>query len=264
MRIVFMTGSHPRHAYVARSFAKSGFLKGLIIERRESFVPDPPAGLPPTTHALYVRHFAGRDEAESRHFGPATLPEVERRSVELTELNTKETVEFVNRLAPDLVMSYGVHKLTPETLTAIRCPLKWNIHGGLSPWYRGVITHFWPSYCLEPQMTGMTVHELTQDIDGGRLIHQTVAALVSGDGIHDLACRAVISLGDKIPALTTLVRDGKLKPPHKQSTTGRIWRSVDWQPAHLHPIYDYYDNRVVDRYLDGSFAHREPHIFRQL
>jgi hypothetical protein len=33
---------------------------------------------------------------------------------------------------------------------------RWNIHGGLSPWYRGAITHFWPSYMLEPQLTGMS------------------------------------------------------------------------------------------------------------
>jgi folate-dependent phosphoribosylglycinamide formyltransferase PurN len=248
---------------MARALAKSGFLAGLVIEQREIFVPEPPQDLTPKTLALYMRHFAGREEAETRIFGGLRFPDIQRHNVEVSELNTAATVSFINRIKPDLVLSYGVHKLTPETLSNIDCKLKWNIHGGLSPWYRGVITHFWPSYFLEPQMTGMTVHELTQNIDGGDLIHQTVAELRSGDGVHDLACRAVMSLGEELPELMTAVIDNHLISPLKQATTGRIWRGADWQPAHLHLVYDYYDNRIVDRYLKGDFDQKTPKLFRQ-
>jgi len=264
MRIVFLTGSHPRHAYMARALSKTGQLVGLVIEQREAFVPEPPPGLKPGTAALFRRHFGDRDATEARHFGAAALPEVARRNVELAELNTAATVDFINRLQPDLVFSYGVHKLTSEMLASLDAKLKWNIHGGLSPWYRGVITHFWPSYFLEPQMTGMTVHELTQDIDGGSLIHQSVAKLVSRDGIHDLACRAVLSLGEELPDLAAVVKSGRLLAPHQQKTTGRIWRSIDWRPEHLHPIYDHHENRIVDLYLEGAFEQKAPKIFRQV
>jgi methionyl-tRNA formyltransferase len=212
---------------------------------------------------LYRRHFTDRDAAEASHFGSAVLPDVEKRNVELAELNTVATANFINRLQPDLVLSYGVHKLTQETLLGIAAKSKWNIHGGLSPWYRGVITHFWPSYCLEPQMTGMTVHELTQDIDGGNVIHQSAAELVPRDGIHDLACRAVLSLAEDLAELMAVIRTGRLKAPHQQSTTGRIWRSTDWRPEHLHPLYDYYENRIVDLYLEESLQQKAPQLFRQ-
>ena len=260
MNLVFLTGSHPRHAFMARSLAAGG-LRGLVIERREAFVPGPPAGLPAATAALFRRHFTARDEAEARHFGAAVLPEVATRAIEIDELNTATTVDFINGCKPDLVLSYGVHKLTSETLSTIDCPLKWNIHGGLSPWYRGVTTHFWPSYCLEPQMTGMTVHELTEAIDGGALIHQSAAELVRGDGLHDLAARAVMSLACEAPRL--LLATANLRPPHRQGTTGRIWRSTDWRPEHLHLIYDFYQDRIVDRCLDGEFNQAEPKLFRQ-
>ncbi len=261
MNIVFLTGSHPRHAFMARSLAATGALVGLVIERREAFVPEPPPGLPPATEALFRRHFALRDDAEARHFGEAILPGVATRHVEMADLNTPATVDFINGLRPDLVLSYGVHKLAPETLNGLAAPLKWNIHGGLSPWYRGVTTHFWPSYCLEPQMTGMTVHETTEAIDGGALIHQSAAGLVRGDGLHDLACRAVMALGHDLPELVAAMPH--LKPPHRQGTTGRIWRSVDWRPEHLHLVYDLYGDRIVDHYLDGAFQPSEPKLFRQ-
>ncbi|MCJ2136353.1 formyl transferase [Methylobacterium sp. J-026] len=262
MNVVFLTGDHPRHAQLAQSVAASGHLAGLVIETREAFVPSAPERLAPETRALFDLHFARRHASESRHFG-ASLPDVPRLDVSIDTLNAPATADFINSLRPDLILSYGVHKLTPETLGRIACARKWNIHGGLSPWYRGVTTHFWPSYMLEPQMTGMTVHQLTQDIDGGDVIHQTQATLVRGDGLHDLACRAVQSLCDDLPELLDLAGRGADSPARRQGTTGRIWRSVDWQPAHLHLIYETHGDRIVDAYLDGRFAVRDPVLVRQ-
>lgn len=263
MKVVFLTGSHPRHAFMARSLQAAGVLVGLVIEQRESFIPEPPLDIPLETRSLFRKHFAARDDAERRFFGGTVLPKAAQRDVTIDALNTPETVAFINDLKPDLVLSYGVHKLTPETLNGISCPRKWNIHGGLSPWYRGVTTHFWPSYFLEPQMTGMTMHETTEAIDGGAVVHQSVAGLVRGDGLHDLACRAVTALGQEMPQLMRVVSDGNTRAPHKQGTTGRIWRSVDWRPEHLHLIYEVYGDRIVDHYLDGRFGHTEPKLTRQ-
>lgn len=263
MKVVFLTGSHPRHAYMARAIAATGRLAGLVIEQRESFVPQAPEGLNLATADLFRLHFARRDAAEAHHFGDPVLPQVTRYDVSMAELNTAATVDFVNAQSPDLILSYGVHKLTPETLNGVKCPLKWNIHGGLSPWYRGVTTHFWPSYFLEPRMTGMTVHELTEAIDGGDIIHQSAADLIRGDGLHDLACRAVMALGEDMTGLIDVVAGGRSRPPHRQGTTGRIWRSVDWRPEHLHPIYEHYGDRIVDLCLEGAIGQGVPKLIRQ-
>jgi hypothetical protein len=45
MKIVFITGSHPRHAYLAQKLAATGRLSALIIEEREAHIPVPPCGL---------------------------------------------------------------------------------------------------------------------------------------------------------------------------------------------------------------------------
>ena len=100
-------------------------------------------------------------------------------------------------------MSYGCGILSDEILAAVQGQ-SWNIHGGLSPWYKGGVTLFWPSYMLQPQMTGMTIHELTSNLDAGDIIHQCTADLVRGDGIHDLACRAVEKVGIEIIQLIRL------------------------------------------------------------
>ena len=58
------------------------------------------------------------------------------------------------------LITYGCHKLSNDSLKAVH-KNAWNVHAGLSPWYRGSITHFWPSYLLEPEYTGMTLHNIT-------------------------------------------------------------------------------------------------------
>ena len=118
------------------------------------------------------------------------------------------------------------------------------MHGGLSPWYRGVITHFWPSYMLEPEYTGVTLHELTEDIDGGDIIHQTVAEINIKDGIHENACRLVKNFSDKLPKLLKKKLLKKKLLPIKSNTTGRIWTGRMWSPIHLKLIYKVYNDKI--------------------
>jgi folate-dependent phosphoribosylglycinamide formyltransferase PurN len=266
MSVVLLIGDHPRHFFLARAAARTGQLCAVIVEKRENHIPALPSGIAETTQRLFVHHFNARAVAEDQAFGTAgsldDLQDIEIRKVGAEELNGPATWDIIERVRPRLLLSYGVHKLTGETLA--RAPgHRWNIHGGLSPWYRGTATHFWPSYLLEPQMTGMTVHETTDALDGGDIVHQTVGKLVRGDGLHALACRAVVSIADDLPELITRACQEPILPLHRQGTTGRIWRTSDWRPAHLHLIYEHYRDRIVDRYLDGEFGLSSPKLIKQ-
>lgn len=263
IKVVFLMGNHPRHAYVARQLDSAGVLCGLVIERREEFIPPMVDLGSKDLEQLYVEHFDGRASSEKKFFGSFLLPNVPLLEVSKAELNNRSTCNFINKLTPDVVMSYGVHKLSEETLSEINATHKWNIHGGLSPWYRGVATHFWPSYFLQPQFTGMTIHQLTQDIDGGGIIHQSLAPLIKNDGLHDLACRAVIELCKDFSRLFNVMERGLLRAPELQISSGRIWREIDWQPSHLRVIYQLYKNSVVNYYLNNEFIKVEPKVVRQ-
>lgn len=264
MNVLMMTGDAPRHHYLVSKVREAGMLAGHVIETREAFVPEPPSGLSTHLKRLFVRHFEGRAESEDRFFG-AAKPTTDAPSIRVTReaLNGSATKAFIAEGKFDAVVSYGVHMLSNELLDLMP-PIRWNTHGGLSPWYRGVITLFWPSYMLEPQMTGMTLHELTSKIDAGPIVHQTVPVLTRGDGIHDLANRAVSAYGDELPQVLQMGRAGELlQAPKKQKTSGKLWLGSDWRPDHLRLIYDVFENRIVDRYLDNEFQQSTPDLVRQ-
>ena len=267
MSIILITGDHPRHVYLAQAVARTGRLSGWVVERREAFVPTPPDELSQDLQQLFKQHFEKRDAAEQYWFAAAKKVETEiadRYDAELPDLNGDGVHAFIKDKAPDLILSYGCHKLTEET-TSLAGRYAWNCHGGLSPWYRGVMTHFWPSYLLEPQMTGVTLHETTEHIDGGGVIYQTGTEMVAGDGLHLLAGRALKTFADKLPDVLLHALDAS-QPVigATQFSTGRIWTARMWRPEHLRVIYETFDDRIVDMVLEGELEGREAKLIGAL
>ncbi|MNW42974.1 Bifunctional polymyxin resistance protein ArnA [compost metagenome] len=262
LKVLFMTGSHLRHRYVANCLKDAGLLSALVIEQREEFVPSPPQGIQEEDRLLFIRHFKEREEAELRAFGDEPVEwGVPVLEVNPSELNSSATKEWIEQQQPDVVISYGVHKINQDILD-IFPTYAWNIHGGLSPWYRGNITLFWPFYFLHPNWAGMTIHRLTSKLDGGGIIHHSVPELQFGDGIHDVACNAVKQAAADILVLLQKISNGKKIVEAPQKSSGKLFTSNDWEPHHLRVIYKLFNNDIVDCYLRGELGKTEPPLVR--
>lgn len=265
MRVLFLTGSHPRHIYIAKRIYDSGYLNGLLIEKREKFVPQPPEGLHDIDKNNFIRHFKDREDCEYKFFGKldysAFNSHVARMIIEKEELNTEKTKEWIAKLKPDVILSYGIHKLSNDMLS-IFPKNSFNIHGGLSPWFRGNITLFWPFYFLKPNWAGMTIHYLSDRIDAGDIIHHSVPQLIRGDGIHDVACRAVVQVSEDLVKILEMISRGKELKVISQENSGKLFTGSDWKPQHLRMIYTTFNNDIVDRFLDGELGYDEPKLVK--
>lgn len=263
--ICLITGNHPRHLYFANTIIKTGKVSSWIIEEREEFIPNIPLGLSEELSKVYQYHFSERDRIENTIFGSSTCntSDVEIYNVDHKTLNSIDTINFVNQQKPLLVLSYGCHKLSSQFIDKVDARF-WNTHGGLSPDYRGVITHFWPSYFLEPQMTGVTLHETTDFLDAGDIIFQTAAPMCRGDTLHRLAARN-IEVFSKALAEKLIVLDlNNLPRGRSQAKYGRVFMVSDWRPEHLKLIYLEYRDRIVDAVIDGEILGRNPSLISVL
>ncbi len=269
--LLLITGSHPRHLYLGKYLSEKIDLGAWIIEKRETFLPNENDLLKINEkyRNIYEKHFSDRLKAENIFFDSFSLEKGKDSLFKVCErilfcdkdsLNGLEVKNFIVSNQPKICLSYGCHVLKDEVLNLLP-DNKFNIHGGISPWYRGCITHFWPSYLLEPQMTGMTMHKLTSKLDGGDILHQNSGVLIRGDGIHDLACRTVKSFFREIPNLVELISNGKftLTP---QKISGKLWNASDWAPHHLELIYKTFDNKIVDYCLDNNLIDIKKKIVR--
>ncbi|KYD25398.1 formyl transferase [Geobacillus sp. FSL W8-0032] len=265
MKIVLLSGSHPRHYYVANTLLENGLLHGHMIEEREAFVPAPPEGLEPIDRENFIRHFREREEAEYAFFGEhkKVLGDIPTLVIHQSELNGEKMLQWLQEQQPDVVLTYGVHKIDDHVID--RLPdYAWNIHGGLSPWYRGNITLFWPFYMLRPNWAGMTIHRLTSKLDGGDIVHHSVPKLEYGDGIHDVACKAVKKVAADLVEILKRLQSGKVPNYVPQKSNGKLFVATDWTPQHLRLIYQTFHNDIVDHYLDGKLGHVEPKLVNAL
>lgn len=258
-----MCGSHIRHLYIAERLFQEERLAALVVEKREEFIPQPDESLSQRDKQNFILHFAERDRAEKKFFGETVserlFTSVPTLHVELEELNSNQTLEFIKSHDADMLLTYGVHRVSDEI---IRCQGEnsFNIHGGLSPWYRGNTTLFWPFYFLKPNWAGMTIHRLTQKLDGGDILHHSVPELEYGDKMHEVSCKAVAKVADDLCRIMECMDNGKELVCQPQKNGGKLFLSRDWTPQMLRVVYELFEDKIVDLYLDGELEADNPSL----
>jgi methionyl-tRNA formyltransferase len=229
-RAVALVGDHLRHRWYASRLAADPRVEllGVISEQQP---PQTRATLP-SEEVLVEEHFALRREAEQRWF--ATVPDWEDLGVPFRafargETNTREAADWVQALQPDYLLLYGCGIIRAPLLEAYdRRTI--NIHLGLSPYYRGHATNFWPLVNGEPECVGATVHLATLDVDAGEILRQARPAMDAGDGSHDIGCKAIIAGADALLEALPRYTSGEITPA-KQRPGGRVYRHADFDTA---------------------------------
>lgn len=264
MRIIVFSGSHARHLYVHQAVVDYANEYAVVLMEREQLIPEVPTNIPEIDQRNFTRHFSERHEIESAAYGDIYPDDVFskcqiHRCLPQT-LNSADTVNFVKDFGADMAFIFGTD-LIKEPVLSILPKIKINLHLGLSPWYKGSATLFWPFYFMQPQFSGATFHQILPEADAGGILHQTVPILQMGDGIHDVGAKVVIEAKkDLIKLLKGCAQFGW--DFDEQTTTGRLFLTRDFQPAHLRLIYNTYQNNIVDHFLAGQLEGRMPKLIK--
>jgi methionyl-tRNA formyltransferase len=257
---LFLVGSHPRHQYIFNSVVEL-FDDILVIKyQREKATPDLPANLDYEYKELYHRHFEIRNSLEQAHFG--LTQEITRNSKikvvnvrSSIELHDIDTYNIIRKFDADFCLVFGTHLIKSPILEVLP-KHNMNLHLGLSPWYRGDATLFWPFVMLEPQECGITFHKLSESADSGDIFHQARPELELGDRLHDVGIKCVLLAAVELKKLITKFKtEGKLSSV-KQSNRGKEWLAADFKPQHLALIYKIFDDNIVDWHLKKHVFHK--------
>mgnify|MGYP003952536179 CR=1 FL=1 len=264
MKILILSGSHPRHLYIHKEILNSGHDCAAIIMHRENLLPIAPAGTSDEVNKLFKFHFSERFKVESKYFGNISPREIFSDIPSIycnpKELNSSKVADYARHFGADLAFIFGTDLIKRPLFDALPST-KINLHLGLSPWYRGSATLFWPFYFLEPQFAGATFHQIVPEADAGAVLHQFATPLYMGDGIHDVGTRTVLQARKDLKELLAGIdREGWIYT--EQKTSGRIFLTSNFQAEHLRVIYQTYENNIVDHYINGHLAQRQPNLIR--
>lgn len=248
-RLIAVVGDQLRHRwYLARLSALPGLeLAGAVIEQKRQL----PRGESAEDDAVLSRHFAARGEAEARFFGDAeSFEPVDTLRVPFGGSNDPEVAEWIFAREPDAVSLFGCSIIRDQILEALPDRVV-NLHLGLSPYYRGAATNFWPLVRGEPECVGATVHLATLDVDAGPILRQARPSLEPDDGAHDAGCRAIMAgvaaLGDVLPAYV-----GERVQPVAQRSGGLVFRNRDFGPDAVRQLQRRLDAGMIPEYLDDK------------
>ena len=250
---LFIIGSHLRHEYVVES-CKNLFEKVFIIKfQREDEIPILSEEMDNHYSDLYEKHFLLRHQVENRHF---VVNSTNHNSVDTEIINVQSSSEMHSEYISELIKEFNADFCLVFGTQILRAPIigalpkyTMNLHLGLSPWYRGDATLFWPFVMLEPQECGITFHKLAASADSGDIFHQARPQLELGDRLHDVGVKCVLLAGVELPKLITKLKSAGVLSSVKQGNRGKEWLAADFKPQHLALVYEIFDDKIVDWYL---------------
>ena len=241
MQIVLITGKSAQHRYLANRLSRDLPLAAIIVDHGK-----------PTTWAnrlkriwkrYTLRQIAGRACLTLlRHaWGDGARKEARLHSVFGAEsaefcrpdllqhvrgINTPEGIRTIGALNPDLLLIFGTGIVGNRVLSLAR-RIALNVHTGLSPCYRGADCAFWPVHNEEPHMLGATVHECTQNVDGGKIFATGHPQLHSDDCLFSVFARCVVTGADLYVRVVKRMMEGEMEGWLQDLSTGREYKAAD-------------------------------------
>jgi folate-dependent phosphoribosylglycinamide formyltransferase PurN len=250
VRAIVLTSAMRRHNFVANTLA-SRFEVSCVWREEKSFEPLRYA-VSRQDEAVIERHFAARDASENDYFGDHAEVRPPSRRVAPDGCNQPNEILAMRRESPDIVLVFGTGLLRQPLIDAFQGRIL-NIHLGLSPYYRGAGTNFWPLVNREPEYCGATIHFLDAGVDTGPIVAHVRPDIHSGDGPHDIGNKTIVAAADALAAAAVAHIQAPLRGV-EQARDGRVYRRKDFSASAVERLYANFADGMIDEYLRNRSA----------
>jgi folate-dependent phosphoribosylglycinamide formyltransferase PurN len=255
--IVILTRDSLRHEYIRKTFGLADEINVLrsycetsgsdiLVEARER------------GESIRIDHLERRNRSEHDYFGPfVDIAPDQSNPVEIPggAINDKKYYEEITSLDPDLLVAYGCSLIEDPLLSEYEGQFL-NVHLGLSPYYRGTGTNFWPLVNREPECIGATFMYIDEGVDTGEIIHQLRARIHPSDGPHDIGNRLITDVGRLYPELARRFDELRSVEQPPEPDEEHYYRSADYNPGATAQLYENFENGLIEEYLQ----HRDERV----
>ena len=163
----------------------------------------------------------------------------------------------MRRVRPDVVLVFGTGLLRQPLLDVFAGRMI-NIHLGLSPYYRGAGTNFWPLVNREPEYCGATIHFLDRGVDTGPIVAHVRPEIGKTDGPHDIGNKTIVAAAEALAAAARAHVAAPLRAIPQAGILGtgrgRVYKRADFSAAAVHQLYANFASGMIDEYLASRSA----------
>ncbi len=274
MRVAILTSNDLRHDYFCLSLIKSfnvvGIIRepkgpgktGLKIQKKPSrnrltfnFIVSRIIGklygkymvsLANEKKHIETRYFRDTSVEFRKKYNKVVIAEVDK--VDYNSINDEPYVEQLIKLKPDVTAVMGTSLLKEDILSVGEYNL--NMHTGVSPYYRGGRTNFWPIRFKEAQYCGVTIHKLNLGIDSGDIIYHGLPIVDDQDNFPKINCKAIMVGTDLMKKSLSDLENGKLCGK-KQWIKGKVYSDRDFNGWHAYRYYMIMKDGYFKKYVDS-------------
>jgi folate-dependent phosphoribosylglycinamide formyltransferase PurN len=249
---VVIAGNQLRHRWVAANLGAHAQLelRGVVYEAKR----ERPRSASESDDELIRSHLDARDEAERAFFGAARdWDELGVPTLQAAHgtTNTADVARWVESRRPSHLVLFGCSIIKRPLLETYADKVV-NMHLGLSPYYRGAATNFWPLVNGEPECVGATIHVATLIVDAGPVLRQVRPDIAPADGPHEIGCRTIVAGATALGDAVARYGAGELAGVQQQDG-GRLYRNADFGADAIRELRRRLEAGMVAEYL----AHRE-------
>ena len=201
------------------------------------------------------RYWAEKKQVEQLYFGESAAGGSDDIAANLLfrvsdsgRINNSEYVNKIKQYEPDVILVMGTSLVSRKVIDSSRVA-SLNIHTGMSPYYRGSNTNFWPLVQGKPEYCGVTVHGLTTGIDSGGIVVQARPEITPDDTFFSINCKC-IRLG--IDAVISSVNNLESKPLEfvPQWTRGRLYLGRELNAKWINKYYERVEAGMLPKYVE--------------
>ncbi len=251
-KIVIFTSSELRHEFFRKYIAQSAGIKVVNtycegLEKNLRTVVDKD----PSNKDLRLKHLEAREQAEEdffRLFVDATPDKSNPVFLPKGEINSPAYTQAIIDSNPDLLVAYGCSIIKEPLLNAFAGRFL-NVHLGLSPYYRGSGTNYWPLVNAEPEYVGATFMHIDAGIDTGEIIHQIRAAYCWGDSPAQIGNRLIVAMSDVYRRIIVNFDSMQKLPQMPVPENERVCKMKDYTEESVALLYKNFANGLIERYL---------------
>lgn len=256
MNIAILTSVDIRHRYFAQAMA-ARFDVVMVGYESTGYDPSATVGLKlsDAEERIIAAHFSERVRQEQRYFGgdaDELTGQPGRRVVSIApgKLNADATRRALQSSGADVLVVYGTN-LIREPLLSDWAGRIVNLHLGLSPYYRGTATNFYPLLNEEPQFVGATIHLIDKGIDSGPILRHARPEIVADDAPHTIGCKTILA---GIEAMVDVLSDWECARreavPQWKPAESKLYLRKHYHPRQVVELYRKLDEGMIPRYVE--------------
>ena len=125
-----------------------------------------------------------------------------------------------------------------------------NLHLGLSPYYKGNGTNFWPFINNEMEFLGSTIMHLDSGIDTGDIITHVRPKIEDDDDVHSLGCKIIKDSAETIIEILKRIKNNQEinRIPQWTIQNERIYKLKDFNEEILKQYFDKMKKNIVKEF----------------